>query len=136
MSQRRRSPLPWILLGGGVWVVAGIVVLVVVLTGGSDAGSGPRDVAAKAAAAIGDNDIDRLRDLACDNDDDDDVIEDVGLFSRGRVESARAGAVLDEDDEDVLIRLEIDYDDGSTRSPKLEIERESGNWCVDDVENF
>jgi hypothetical protein len=136
MSQRRRSPLPWILLGGGVWVVAGIVVLIVVLSGGSPT-NGPRDVAAKAAAAIGDNDIDRLRDLACDkDDDDDDIVGDVGMFSRGRVESARAGAVLDEDDEDVLIRLEIDYDDGSTRSPKLEIERESGNWCVDDVENF
>jgi hypothetical protein len=130
MSQRRRSPLPWILLGGAVWVVAGVIVLVVVLSGGSDPGSGPRDVAAKAAAAVSDNDADGLRAIACEADDDDYL----GLLGRGHVESAKAGAVVDEDDEDVLIRIEIAYDDGSTRSPKVEIERESGNWCLDDVE--
>jgi hypothetical protein len=131
MSQRRGNPLPWILLGGGIWVVAGIVVLVVVLTGGSTP-SGPRDIAAKAAAAIGDNDVDGIRELACETDDDDLL----GVFSRGRVESAKAGAVVDEDDDDVLIRLEIAYDDGSTRTPKLELEKDAGDWCVDDVEYF
>jgi hypothetical protein len=132
MAQRARSPLPWILLGGGIWVVAGIVILVVVLSGGSNpGGGGPRDLAAKAATAIGDNDADGLRELACD--DGDDVL---GILARGHVESARAGAVVNEDDEDVLIRLEVAYDDGSTGSPKVEIERESGNWCLDDVEYF
>lgn len=133
MSERRRSALPWILLGGGVWVVAGIIVLVIVLSGGSNpGGTGPRDVAAKAAAAVGDNDADGLRAIACEADDDDYL----GLLGRGHVESAKAGAVVDEDDEDVLIRIEIAYDDGSTRSPKVEIERESGDWCLDDVEDF
>jgi hypothetical protein len=137
MTQRRRNPTPWLILAGGLAVVVGVIGLVVMLTSGGEDTSGPREVATAAAAAIEANNADGVQALACEQDDDD-LVEDFATLGRGisGVESATVGDVVEEDDEEVLFELVIDYDNGPTVTPDLEIERESGNWCVSDVEYF
>jgi hypothetical protein len=61
----RKSPLPWLLAGGGVLVIAAAVVLILTLTSGSDT-STPQAVAEATVSAINDRDADRLVEISCE----------------------------------------------------------------------
>ncbi|MER7011354.1 hypothetical protein ABT324_07990 [Saccharopolyspora sp. NPDC000359] len=60
---KKKSPLPWILGGvGGVVVIALVITLVVVLTGGGS----PQAVAEKAVSALNSKDLNALNSVTCD----------------------------------------------------------------------
>ncbi|RKT55930.1 hypothetical protein [Saccharothrix australiensis] len=65
-APRRKSPLPWLLAGGGVLVIGLVVVLVLTLGGGSN--GTPKDAADSFAAAMSSKDYDKLRSLTCAED--------------------------------------------------------------------
>lgn len=66
---RKKSPLPWILTGAGVIVIAVVAVLVITLTGGGDTSS-PQGVAEAAVEAANAEDVDALTELTCAGDKD------------------------------------------------------------------
>ncbi|MEU4806857.1 hypothetical protein [Actinosynnema sp. NPDC023587] len=64
-APRKKSPLPWILAGGGVLVIAVVAVLLLTLGGGNGS---PKDAADSFAAAMSSQDYDKLRALTCAED--------------------------------------------------------------------
>ncbi|HET9140497.1 hypothetical protein [Actinophytocola sp.] len=66
----RKSPLPWILAGGGVLVIAAAVVLILTLTSGSDTSS-PQAVAEAVVSAVNERNPDKIAALSCEEYKDD-----------------------------------------------------------------
>ncbi|WP_433273197.1 hypothetical protein ACQPZF_18410 [Actinosynnema sp. CS-041913] len=64
-APRKKSPLPWILAGGGVLVIGVVVVLLLTLGGGNGTA---KDAADSFAAAMSSKDYDKLRSLTCADD--------------------------------------------------------------------
>jgi hypothetical protein len=60
----RKSPLPWILIGGGVLVVGIVVVLIVVLSGGPNS-SDPKSVAQAYVDAVNNKDSSAMANVSC-----------------------------------------------------------------------
>ena len=129
---RRRSPLPWLLAGAAVAVVAAVIVLVFALTGGPDT-STPEGVVEAAAAALDDNDVDDMLRLACDRSDlrEDFTEVSVGIEPSVRIESAEVEEVTDgESGTGAMGMIKLTYTDGSTSTPFVFLDKVNDGWCV------
>lgn len=131
---RRKIPLPWLLASGGVIVVVA-VVLAVTLTGGRPDMSSPMAAAQAAAAAIGDNDVDDMLEIACaekDGDFEEDFVAVTTEPTGSPIQSAEAGEVTEADSEFTATsaRIELTFANEVTKNFAVLMAEENGGWCI------
>lgn len=144
---KKKSPMPWLLAGGGVLVVGIAVVLIIVLTGGADTSS-PQGVAQAAVDAYNDKDVNAIKDVACSatKAEIDKTLSSAGLNPSGdsseNVEAtAELGEVKQDGDNKATAQVKFTVtsvpDDmkeyvkeGQTATQSIGMEKENGDWCL------
>lgn len=117
-------------------VLAGVVVLVVVLTGGPDL-STSRAAADAAADALEANDVGELEAIACESADEMlaatyDYFTHDRSGSAGGVSTAEATRVIGREEYDsVAVEVRIDYAGGDSALSLVVLAKENDAWCVD-----
>jgi hypothetical protein len=138
---RRRNTMPWVVFGGGLFVVGMIFTLVFVLNSGPDTDT-PEGVAEAVADAFNDHDFEELTTLSCADDKENMAATVDELNEYG----SQFGATAKVDDDDTaggraVAELTLTYtkvpdeldgviDVGDTEDVNLELTAENGEWCL------
>jgi hypothetical protein len=141
---RRRNRMPWVVFGGGLFVVGMIFTLVFTLNSGPDTDT-PEGVAEAVADAFDDHDFEELTTLSC-ADDKEDVAETVDVLNGYGNQFGVTAKVTDVDTAGSRAVAELtltytkvpdDLDDvldvGDTQDVDLGLASEKGEWCLSDI---
>lgn len=129
----KKSPLPWILAGGGVLVIGVVVVLIIVL--GGDAGSSPKGTAEELVEVINDRNVDRVKQIACDSTPIKATERLVQLSQGLSFKASLAGDPKEEGDKATgTINVSFSFQGLQQDVPlPYQLEKKDGKWCVADT---
>ncbi|SDC11015.1 Rv0361 family membrane protein [Actinokineospora iranica] len=125
---QKKSPMPWILAGGGLLVIGIVVTLVLVLTGGSDA-STARGAAQAYLDAVTSRSAEAHNKLVCD-ESDKVTQSDIDKAFKGddEVGDPKLGDVVEKGDT-ATATFTVTVN-GKQTSPKIRLRKQGENWCV------